>query len=89
MSEVARGEGASRSSWMAPTALALSLLGLLGAIAFWLVAPIFLAIAGTLLGLWARRSAAGGRTAQWAVILGGLAIVLNIGLIIAGAAGAF
>jgi len=71
-------------------AVVLSALGLVGAIVFWLGAPTLLALAGLVTGYVARRrSPDDTRAATWAIALGLLALVANVALIAAGAAGAF
>jgi len=75
---------------VAIVAVVLSALGLVGAIVFWLGVPTLLALAGLVTGYVARRrSPEGARAATWAIALGLLALVANIALIAAGAAGAF
>ncbi len=84
---------ATRTNWLAIIGFVLSLLGLLGAIAFWLVFPPAFSLVGAILGYFglqaARRGAGREGLAKAALILGVIAFIINVALIIIGAAGGF
>ncbi len=76
----------TRTNWLAIIGFVLALLGLLGAIAFWLVFPPAFALVGAILGYFglqaARRGAGREGLAKAALIIGIIAFIINVALII-------
>jgi hypothetical protein len=93
MSTSAPAPVAVRSNWLAVVGFILAVVGLLGAIVFWLGFPPLCALAGAILGWFGLRRASEGAgregLAKAALVIGVIAVVVNVLLVIIGAAGGF